>query len=151
MKLKKQLQALVNDAPLYGVSATVMEKGVNPVLKACANELKHPKYHILQNSQGDWLLTTIALRERPEQEKTVLYAFPDAQDAKRFQGNPKLTTKVMPVTHLLFRLFALEQIDSIIFLDTPGNLERGVEVARSRLQESIEQQLQQFKQNTIIT
>ena len=75
MKLKAQLHILSREAVNYGLAPVVMEEAVNPVLAAMARQLKHLQYYVVQNSQGDWLLTTLAHRRQPQQEKRVIYAF----------------------------------------------------------------------------
>ncbi|MDJ0527805.1 MAG: hypothetical protein PX634_21300, partial [Microcystis sp. M53600_WE12] len=118
MKLKAQLHILSRDAVNYGLAPVVMEEAVNPVLAAMARQLKHLQYYVVQNSQGDWLLTTLAHRRQPQQEKRVIYAFATEKMAISAQNTPNspLSTLLIPVTHLLFQLFALEKVDSIIFL-----------------------------------
>ncbi|WP_013325048.1 hypothetical protein [Gloeothece verrucosa] len=146
MKLKKQLQSLVKEAPQHGVSSVVMEKAINPVLAMFAKQLEHPKYYLLSNANGDWLLTHLSHRERSEQEKTVIYAFSTPEDAALFHKNTEtnlLKITAIPVTHLLFQLLALKQVDSIIFMAISGNLEKGIEVPRTELQDSIQKQLAQ--------
>jgi len=69
MKLKAQLHILSREAVNYGLATVVMEEAVNPVLAAFARQLKHLQYYVVQNSQGDWLLTTLAHRQPPQQEK----------------------------------------------------------------------------------
>ncbi|ACK70769.1 conserved hypothetical protein [Gloeothece citriformis PCC 7424] len=147
MKLKKQLQSLIKEAPEHGVSSIVMEKAITPVLSAFAKQLTHPKYYLITNVDGNWLLTTLSHQERPEQEKTVIYAFATPEDARTFQKNTisKLKIIAIPVTHLLFQVFAIKKIDSIIFLPTPGNLEKGIEISGLELQNTIKKQLQEIR------
>lgn len=147
MKLKKQLQILINEAPDYGVSSLAMEKGVIPILKGFAQQLKHPNYYLLTSSQEEWILTTICHRENPQQEKTVVYAFSTPDAAAKFQGvsSTQINTIAIPTTHLLFQLFAIEQIDSIIFMDRGDNLSRGTEIPRQTVKDSIQKQLRELK------
>lgn len=147
MKLDRQLQILIDEAPQQGVPSLVMEKVVSPVLKAFATQLQHLEYYVLQSRDRDWVVSTISHLERPQQEKRVIYAFSTAKDAIASQENfdLQMTSISLPVTHLLFQLLALESADSIIFLETPGNLEKGTEILRAKLQASIEMQLQNIK------
>lgn len=147
MKLDRQLQILIDEAPQHGVPSLVMEQVVSPVLKAFATQLQHLEYYVLQSRDRDWVVSTISHIERPQQEKQVIYAFSTSQDATNSQENfdLQMTSVSLPVTHILFQLFALESVDSIIFLETPGKLEKGTEIFRARLQESIQKQLQQLK------
>ncbi|TRV66332.1 MAG: hypothetical protein EWV53_00965, partial [Microcystis panniformis Mp_MB_F_20051200_S9] len=119
MKLKAQLHILSREAVNYGLATVVMDEAVNPVLAAFARQLKHLQYYVVQNSQGDWLLTTLAHRQQPQQEKRVIYAFATEKMAISAQNtaNSPLSTLLIPVTHLLFQLFAVEKVDSIIFLE----------------------------------
>ncbi len=147
MNLEQQLQLIINDAADYGVPPSVIEKAIAPVLKLFAEQLQHLEYYILQNLAEDWVLTTIA-NSKLQSEKKVIYAFTTVQDAATFQGkaNPDLVAMPISVAQLLFRLFSLQQVDSIIFLENSSNLNRGVEVERDRLSQLIEQQIKQLNQ-----
>jgi hypothetical protein len=155
MKLNRQLKILLDEAPRQGVPPFVMEKAVIPVLKAFASQLKHLEYYILQSrdprsaSEGnrEWMATTLSNIENPQQEKRVIYAFATAEDAIASQENANVLGEIasIPVTHLLFQLLAIDTIDSIIFLETPGNLEKGLDIYRTSLQNSIQKQLQHLE------
>ncbi len=145
MKLQKQLQILVNNAP-ESIPPQIIEKGITPVLKELVKPLKHLQYYILQNSEEDWLLTTINHRENPEIIKKVIYAFAKPQDALIFQGE---TTEdyqpfAIPVTHLLFQVLAFKELDSLIFMDNSRNLNKGIEITRDELMKRIDRQLKQL-------
>lgn len=151
MKLDRQLQILIEEAPQQGISTLVIEKAVAPVLRAFASQLQHLEYYVLQNREGDWIVSAIANIEKPQQQKQVIYSFPTPEDATRAQANSNLQLEnvPVPVTHLMFQLFALEGVDSLIFIETPGNLEKGIEIPRTSLQKSLQQQLQQLKNTPI--
>ena len=144
MELDRQLEVLINDATNYGVSPVVIEKAIAPVLKMFAEQLQYLEYYVLQNLEDDWVLTTIA-NPQTKQNKNVIYAFVSVQDASTFSGkaNHDLIAVPISVVQLLFRLFSLEQVDSIIFLEKQ-NLDRGLEVKRELLSQSIQQQIQQL-------
>jgi hypothetical protein len=146
MKLKAQLHILSREAVNYGLATVVMEEAVNPVLAAVARQLKHLQYYVIQNSQGDWLLTTLAHRQQPQQEKRVIYAFATEKMALSAQNiaNSPLSTLLIPVTHLLFQLFAVEKVDSIIFLENAHTAQTGKEISRTQLKANIEKQLQKL-------
>jgi len=55
-----------------------------------------------------------------------------------------LSTRLIPVTHLLFQLFALEKVDSIIFLENAHTAQTGKEISRTQLKANIEKQLQKL-------
>jgi hypothetical protein len=149
MKLDRQLQILIDEAPQHGVPSLVMEKVVSPVLKAFASQLQHLEYYILQSRDRDWVVSTIAHLERPQQEKRVIYAFSTSESATNSQEsfNLQMSSVSLPVTHLLFQLLALESIDSIIFIES-GKVEKGIEIPRAKLQESLQKQLQQPKSSS---
>lgn len=146
MNLDKQLQILIDEAPQYGISPIVIQKAIAPVLQLFAQQLQHLEYYILQNLDENWILTTIANSKR--QQKKVIYAFTNVKDAATFQTNadPNIIAGSVPVTHLLFRLFSLQQVDSIIFLNDSSNLNTGIEVRRDRLSDLIQQQLASLTQ-----
>ena len=142
MTLEQQLQIIIDDAANYGVSPVVVAKAIAPVLKSFATQLKKLEYYILQNLENEWVLTTIV---NPQlQEKRVIYAFTSVRDAANFQGKDNLDLAAVPISvvQLLFRLFSLQQVDSIIFFDEPQNFKRGVEISRSQLSLSIKQQIE---------
>lgn len=147
MQLEQQLQILLDEAPQHGIPTAVMQQAVIPVLKAFAQKLRYEQYYLIESDRGDWLLTTLSHRDNPELEKTVIYAFATSEDANQFQKgfNSVLSTTVIPVTYLLFQLFAIEQVNSLIFLETPGNIEAGKEISRADLRISIQKQLQQLQ------
>ena len=146
MDLEEQLQLIVDDAPGYGVPATVVEKAIAPVLRSCAQQLQHLEYYVLQNLDSDWVLTTLA-NPLLQQEKHVIYAFVSVQDAAKSQASDSdLIAAPITVVQLLFRLFSLQQVDSIIFLENSLDLNQGVEIKRDRLANSIKSQIQQLRQ-----
>ncbi len=152
MNLEQQIQKLIDDAPQDGDLPLVIKQAIAPVLKLFASRLKHLDYYILQNFSQSWVITTLRAKnsDSATKGKKVIYAFTTAKDATAFQGDstPEVVAWPIPVTHILFQLFALHQVDSIIFLETPGNLSRGTEVRRSDLQQLIQSQLQEFKTNS---
>lgn len=145
MTLEQQLQLIIDDAANYGVPSSVVEKAIAPVLKVFAEQLQHLEYYILQNLAEDWVLTTIA-NPQLQQSKKVIYAFISVQDAATFQGTANVDLIAMPidVVQLLFRLFSLQEVDSIIFLENSPNLNHGVEIERDRLSHLIRQQIEQL-------
>jgi hypothetical protein len=146
MDINQQFQILIDEAINYGLSPEIMEKGVNPVLKAFASKLKHLEYYILQNKKGEWLYTTLTHRYQPEREKTVIYAFASYQDAMNSdQQNVDLKVIPLGISNILLQFIALKPVDSIIFLETPGDLNTGSEVSRNKLEESLQIQLQQLR------
>ena len=143
MTLEQQLQLIIDDAANYGVPPIVVSKAIAPVLKSFANQLKNLEYYVLQNLEDEWILTTIA-NPQLQQEKRVIYAFTSVPDAANFQGKDNSDLVAVPISsvQLLFRLFSLQQVDSIIFFDEPQNFKRGIEIPRKQLSQSIKQQLE---------
>ena len=146
MDLEQQLKILIEEAPQYGVPAKVMEVAVTPVLKEIGDRLKHLEYYIQQTSDERWVLTTLSNRAQPEEEKKVIYAFATLKDAALSQGrsDPQLLGLAVPVTHILFQLFAMKEVDSVVFMETPGNLNKGTEIKRADLQKLISKQIQEL-------
>ena len=149
MYLDEQLQILINEAPQHGVPIPVMQKAVAPTLKFFASQLQHEKYYVLHGKDRSWLVTTLSNRKNPKEEKRVIYAFSTKKDAETFQGiiNPEIRIISVPVTHLLFQLFSVESIDSLIFREFPGDKQQQIEIARPKLQNIIQQQLRRLKLN----
>ena len=145
MNVDAQIRVLIENAPQDGTTPQIIQT-IAPVLKAMAGQLVHAKYYILQTLDRNWMLTTLSNRAQPDREKKAIYAFSTMEDAKasvRASLNPNLVAVGLPVTHILFQMVALENVDSTIFFEAPGNPERGTEVKRSDLQRLIQIQLQQ--------
>ncbi len=138
--LDQQIQSLIDDAPNDGVTPGLI-KAIAPGLKQLALNLRHEQYYILQSLDSDWLVTTI--RNSQNIEKRVVYAFPTLQDSATSSAHLKdqLIALPMPVIHILFQLVALQSVDSIIFLETPGEANTGYEVKRQDIQKLIQTQI----------
>jgi hypothetical protein len=144
MDLEAQIQLLINDAPKDGVTPHLVS-AVAPLLVAIAQKLRHSHYYIPQDSEGRWVLTTLSHRSHPGIEKRVVYAFPTIQDVSliSYAGlDPQMSAKITPVTHILFQLVALEPVDSILFLETPGKTTHTHEVRRADFLKRLQQELQ---------
>jgi len=144
MDLDRQIKVLIDEAPQDGVTPQVVA-AVAPVLVLLASRLRHLEYYILQNLDRDWVVTTLSDRANPKVTKRVIYAFPTLADVSAVavsEQDPQIVAAPLPVTHILFQLFALETVDSIIFFDTPGELNKGTEIQRGELQKLIKLQMQ---------
>ncbi|MEM8780668.1 MAG: hypothetical protein AAGF26_17735 [Cyanobacteria bacterium P01_G01_bin.49] len=143
MHLEEQLQILIDEAPQHGVPEIVMAKAVAPSLKSFASQLQYNQYYVLHDQNRAWLVTTLSNRQKPQAEKRVIYAFSSRKDAASYSGtiNPELCIISTPVTHLLFELFAVAAIDSIIFREVLNNTEQQREIERVKLQDIIQEQL----------
>lgn len=143
MDLQQQVQALIDEAPTDGGMPAAI-RIIAPLLHDLAEQrLQHEQYYVLQNLQGNWQLTTLQHRQRPGLEKTVVYAFANLQDATRSSRSAELVALPIPVIPLLFQLLALEPVDSLLFLETAGDLDRGEELTRQELQQLVQEALRQ--------
>ena len=145
MDLEAQIQLLIDNAPRDGITPNLIA-AIAPALRTIAQKLRHSQYYILQNSESSWVLTTLSNRANPGLEKRVIYAFPTIQDVSLISPaglDPQMLAKITPVTHILFQMVALEPVDSIVFLETPGKTTHTVEVRRTKLEKLIQQQLRQ--------
>lgn len=147
MELEEQLQVLIEDAVEHGIAPIVLEKAIAPVLRTIAQRLQHLEYFVLQNLQEDWVISFISARKSQKLEKKVIYAFSTVKDAKNFSLDraSDLVAIPIPVTQILFRVFSLQQIDSIIFFNQSGNITQGIEVSRPEMQNAVQQQLVRLK------
>lgn len=147
MKLEQQFQVLLDEAPQHGVPTLVMQEAVIPALKQLTKQLNHANYYVLQTPGGDWVLTVLLHREKPQPEKKVIYAFASQKDATKFSESSEQISQVVkvPLANLLFELFAWESVDSIIFLDMPSNRKQGKEMPRSVLQAIIQEGLKKLQ------
>lgn len=145
MDLEAQIQLLIDNAPRDGMTPNLIA-AIAPALRAIAQKLRHSQYYILQNSESSWVLTTLSNLTNPGLEKRVVYAFPTIQDVSLISPaglDPQMLAKILPVTHILFQLVALEPVDSIVFLETPGKTTHTVEIRRTELEKLMQQQLRQ--------
>lgn len=139
MNLDRQIQSLIDDAPDDGITPRIV-KAIAPGLKQLATKLRHKQYYIVQSLDGDWVVTTISDRQKPKLEQRVIYAFPTLQDIPKNTADSQLIAVPIAVTHLLFQLLALE-IDSVIFLEIPGDANTGYEIKRTDMQKLVQVQL----------
>ncbi len=145
MDLETQIQLLIDNAPRDGITPNLIA-AIAPALRAIAQKLRYSQYYILQNSEESWVLTTLSNRANPRLEKLVIYAFPTIQDVSLIPPaglDPQMLAKIIPVTHILFQLVALEPVDSIVFLETPGKTTHTVEIRRTDLEKLMQKQLRQ--------
>lgn len=145
MDLEAQIQLLIDNAPRDGMTPHLVA-AIAPAFRAIAQKLRYSQYYILQNSESNWVLTTLSNRANPGLEKRVIYAFPTIQDVSLISPaglDPQMLAKITPVTHILFQMVALEPVDSIVFLETPGKTTHTVEVRRTELEKLMQKQLRQ--------
>ncbi len=140
MNLDRQIQSLIDDAPDDGITPHIVN-AIAPGLKQLAAKLHHQQYFIVQSFEGDWVVTTISDRQKPKIEQRVIYAFPTLQDIPKNTVDSQLIAVPMPVTHILFQLLALETVDSIVFLEIPGDANAGYEIKRADIQKLVQVQL----------
>ena len=145
MTLNQQLQQLVEEAPDYGVPAIIMQNGVIPIIKAFAQQLNYSQYYLRQTLDDNLLLTILASEQNPEREKKVIYAFPTVKDAQDFpdskMNDSNIVAQELPVTQILFQMFTMKGVDSIIFLDRPDDYQQSKEIYCHKLQSAIKQNL----------
>lgn len=144
MNLDAQIQLLIDNAPQDGITPGIMA-AIAPGLKLLADKLSHSQYYILQSIEGDWVVTTLSHRANPNVEKRVIYAFPTLKDisVSSVGGlDPQVVAVSVPITHILFQLFALETVNGVIFFETPG-VTNGIEVQREDIQNLVQVQLKQ--------
>ena len=146
MKLNQQLQNLVDEAPNYGVPAVIMESGVVPIIHVFAQQLDHSEYYLRQTIEKNLLLTILGNPDDPSVEKKVIYAFPTVKDAQNFphsdiDDQANMVAEGLPVTQILFQMFTMKGVDSVIFLDKPEDYKQSKEIYCHKLQSAIKQNL----------
>jgi hypothetical protein len=144
MDIEQQIQTLINEAP--DPTTTLAVKAIAPLLQQLAGQLKHPEYYILQTLERGWLMTTLSNRQQPDTQKTVIYAYPSLLAAGAGQQDPQLMALPYPVTHLLFQMLSMKQVDSFIFLEEEGRQPQAAEIRRQDLEAMLQQQLHQLTQ-----
>ena len=145
MNLDQQFQNLINEAPNYGVPAPIMEHGVIPVLKVYAQQLGHQQYYLRQTLDNNLVLSILSNQAQPEVEKKVVYAFPSVADAIEFADSDierlDIVAQEVSISQILFQMFTLKEVDSVIFLDTPQDYRQSKEIYCNKLQQAIQQNL----------
>lgn len=143
MNLEQQFTDLINEAPNYGVPSNIMEFGVIPILRNYADSLTHEEYYLRQTLEDNLVMTVLANKNHPEIEKKVIYAFPSVKDAAKLQDNsdPNIIAKAFPTSQILFQMFTMKEVDSIVFIDQINDLEQTQEIHCDDLKNAIQQKL----------
>ncbi len=146
MDLDLQIRSLIDKAPPDGSTPQILE-AISPALRLLAQQLEHLEYFILQNFDRSWAMTVLSNLKQPGREKRVIYAWSNLKDASQAPAaaGDRVLPVSIPVTHILFQMLALEGLDSIVFFETPGNLEVGTQVSREQVQNLINVYLQQYR------
>ncbi|MEB3278146.1 MAG: hypothetical protein VKK42_04400 [Lyngbya sp.] len=149
MDLDQQIQVLIDNAPQDGTTPGVIQ-AIAPALKILAEQLQRDHYYILQGTDKSWVLTTLGHLDQPDLQKRVIYAYPTFEEASNrspISAPANLVAKPTPiaVTHILFQMVAIQPLDSIIFFEVPGSLDRGTEVKRSEVQDLIRVYLERYR------
>ncbi|GAB4383122.1 MAG: hypothetical protein Kow00121_44490 [Elainellaceae cyanobacterium] len=150
MNAEQQIQVLIEQAPQYGANpADVM--AIAPALKAIAERLKHPQYFVLQTLEQNWLMTTLTHRTQSNRTKNVVYAFPTLKDAAaspHAPRDPQIIALPISAVHILFQMLAMKPVDSIVFFETPGDLQSGTEITRQSFLDTIRSVVQKQKRQS---
>ena len=146
MDLDQQIQALIEKAPRDGSTPQILQ-AIAPALVLIAQQLQHLEYSILQAVDQSWAIVVLSNLKEPGREKRVIYAWTSLKDAAQAAaaGGDRLRPVLLPVTHILFQMIALEGLDSIVFFESPGNQEVGTEIPREQVQNLISVYLQQYR------
>ncbi|MEG4588694.1 hypothetical protein QUA54_26255 [Microcoleus sp. MOSTC5] len=146
MDLDQQIQALIEKAPPDGATPQILQ-AIAPALVLIAQQLQHLEYSILQAVDQSWAIVVLSNLKQPGREKRVIYAWTSLKDASQAAAaaGDRLRPVLLPVTHILFQMIALEGLDSIVFFESPGNQEVGTEIPREQVQNLINVYLQQYR------
>lgn len=146
MDLDQQIQALIEKAPRDGSTPQILQ-AIAPALVLIAQQLQHLEYSILQAVDQSWAIVVLSNLKEPGREKKVIYAWTSLKDASQATAaaGDRLRPVLLPVTHILFQMIALEGLDSIVFFESPGNQEVGTEIPREQVQNLINVYLQQYR------
>ncbi len=145
--LDQQIKVLIEQAPQDGITATLV-RVIAPLLKQMASQLRHHQYYVLQTLDAGWIVTTLSNRTKPELEKSVIYAFPTYDDAQRQATDNREEESLIipiPIIHILFRLIALQRVDSAIFFESKGDSRQGIEIRCDDLQRQVQAQIAAYQ------
>lgn len=149
--LNQQVKLLIEQAPNYGVSSQSMA-AIAPVFQQLATQLKHQQYYIPQSMDHQWVVTTLSNRQQPDRTQQVIYAFADLNDVTVSTWTPEnqqLVALAVPVIDILFQMMAFKAIDSVVFLDTPGDVQMGTEILSSEVQALVRQHILQLRSRSM--
>jgi hypothetical protein len=143
MNLDEQVQKLIDGAPDLESRMSVM--AIAPILQQAAATLPQTTYYICQSPQGEWVITTLSSKRKPNLDVRVIYAFVRVEDVQEFDNGSLANSLAIevPVIQLLFYLLAFPEIDRLVFLNNSQNLDIGKEISRQSLEDSIAKQLNQ--------
>lgn len=141
MTLEQQVQMLIDQAPADRQTLVAVQR-IAPVLQKLAQRLQYLQYYLLQSTDQRWQTVTLQHQRQPQLEKTVLYAFAHESDARRSATAAGLLVEPVPIIQLLFQALTLQPVDSLIFLEVPGNSEQGIEIQRREIQQLVQAGLQ---------
>jgi hypothetical protein len=139
MTLDQQVQALLQDAPDDPEMRQITRIFI-PVLKSLAAKRRHLQYYVLQTESGEWVRLSLVNRTQSNREKTVVYAFSTVEDAKmsmEMGQAPPYSPVAVAVIDLLFKFFALNLGESLVFFEQPGDRIKGFELTRSAFEEAL--------------
>lgn len=139
MTLDQQVQALLQDAPNDPEMRQITQIFI-PMLKSLAGQRRHLQYFVAQTESGEWLRLSLINRTQSKQEKTVVYAFSTMEDANSLldaEQDPPCQAVSIGLIDLLFKFFALNLGESLIFFEQPGDCQKGVEVRRSDFEDAL--------------
>ena len=145
MNLDQQIADLIHNAPQDGTTPQLVE-ALTPALRTIAERLRHSQYYVVQTLEQGWMMLTLQQTAEPSVEKNVLYAFSTLKDVTNGPyglDDPGLLALPVPVTHILFQLFALPSAYSVIFFETPGNVAVGTEIKRNEVETLVREVLQE--------
>jgi hypothetical protein len=68
------------------------------------------------------------------------------KDAAQFQDNqdPQIVAKAFPTGQILFQMFTMKEVDSIVFIEQPNDLKQTKEINCKEFQNAIQQQLKKL-------
>lgn len=145
MNLDQQLDILINEAPNYGVPSLIMEYGVIPVLRTYAQQLDYHQYYLRQTLERNLVVTILSNKNNGDIEKRVIYAFPTLNDAAEFPDtkidDTNIVAEQVSICQILFQMFTMKEVDSIIFIDQPENYQKSKEIYCNKLQDAIQENL----------
>ncbi len=139
MELDQQIQDLITNAPQDG-KTPVLVRAIAPALKKMAGQLKRTQYYVLQTDDQAWVVTSLAHRSEPLQQKKVVYAYPTVADARADSHNSDNSMVIaipLPVTHILFQMLAMKTVDGMVFFETSDTSSSAIEVTKKQLEDAI--------------
>jgi hypothetical protein len=143
-ELTDQVITLIQDAPDDRTTPQGIATIAPLFAKIALSRLNHAYYHVIQDEAGALLRIISTHSKHSSGEKTMVFAFSTEEEASLERDNldePNALIIKVAVLELLFRFWALNWCDALIFFDRPGDRTQGHAITHAELTNLLQQEL----------